>query len=79
MHSQNASGNTPEQSATRNAEFENVSHKTSFHQSSAMYAAQMVRFQYTKESKNQFKRECLEHLKASLAPRGTITKKASQS
>lgn len=41
-------------------------HGMSFHQSAAMHAAQMVRYQYTKESKNRFRRECLEHLKASL-------------
>ncbi|RON17923.1 hypothetical protein BK660_21780 [Pseudomonas brassicacearum] len=42
------------------------SHALSYHQSAAMYAANMVRFQYTKESKTKFRRECLEHLKASL-------------
>lgn len=44
-----------------------VSHQVSFHQSAAMYAANMVKFQYTKESKSKFRRECLDHLKASLA------------
>lgn len=43
-----------------------VSHALSFHQSAAMHAARMVRFQYTKESKTKFRRECLDHLKASL-------------
>ena len=43
-----------------------VSHALSFHQSAAMYAANMVRFQYAKESKAKFRRECLDHLKASL-------------
>jgi hypothetical protein len=43
-----------------------VNHALSFHQSAAMYAANMVRFQYTKESKAQCRRECLKHLKASL-------------
>jgi hypothetical protein len=44
-----------------------VSHALSFHQAAAMYAANMIRFQYTKESKAKCRRECLEHLKASLA------------
>ena len=38
------------------------------HQSAAMSAALLVRFQYSRESKTQFSRECLDHLKASLAP-----------
>ena len=38
------------------------------HQSAAMSAVLLVRFQYHRESKTQFSRECLEHLKASLAP-----------
>ncbi len=36
------------------------------HQSAAMSAALLVRFQYSRESKTQFSRECLDHLKASL-------------
>ena len=46
------------------------SHALSFHQSAAMYAANMIRFQYTKESKAKCRRECLEHLKASLSHKG---------
>ena len=38
------------------------------HQSAAMSAALLVRFQYSRESKAQFSRECLYHLKVSLAP-----------
>jgi len=38
------------------------------HQSAAMRAALLVRFQYSRESKILFRRECLNHLKASLAP-----------
>ena len=38
------------------------------HQSAAMRAALLVRSQYSRESKIQFRRECLDHLKASLAP-----------
>jgi hypothetical protein len=41
-------------------------HSIAYHQSAAMHAAQMVRMQYTRESKNLFRRECLAHLKASL-------------
>lgn len=41
-------------------------HSVAYHQSAAMHAAKMVRLQYTRESKNLFRRECLEHLKASL-------------
>lgn len=43
-----------------------ANHALSFHQSAAMYAANMIRFQYTKEAKAKCRRECLEHLKASL-------------
>ena len=38
------------------------------HQRAAMSAARLVRFQYSRESKTQFSRECLDHLKASLVP-----------
>jgi len=38
------------------------------HQSAAMRAALLIRCQYSRESKTQFSRECLDHLKASLAP-----------
>ncbi|MGP5464954.1 hypothetical protein ACTXNP_01130 [Pseudomonas helleri] len=38
------------------------------HQSAAMQAALLVRVQYSRESKVLFRRECLSHLKASLAP-----------
>ena len=38
------------------------------HQSAAMRAALLVRCQYSRESKILFRRECLEHLKASLVP-----------
>ena len=37
-------------------------------QSAAMRAALLVRCQYSPESKIQFRRECLDHLKASLVP-----------
>ncbi|WDH25017.1 hypothetical protein [Pseudomonas chlororaphis] len=66
MHTSTNSSNTQDNVATRFPGSENVSHVQSFHQSAAMYAAHMVRFQYTRDSKNKFRRECLEHLKASL-------------
>lgn len=47
-----------------------TSHALSFHQHAAMYAARMIRFQYANESKSKFRRECLEHLKASLLNKG---------
>ena len=53
-----ASSNTPE----------NPPKPRTNHQSAAMSAALLVRFQYSRESKTQFSRECLDHLKASLAP-----------
>lgn len=45
----------------------NASHPRISHQSAAMRAALLVRCQYSRESKVQFRRECLDHLKASLA------------
>lgn len=39
----------------------------SSHQYSAMQAALQVRRQYSRESKSKFRRECLQHLKASLS------------
>lgn len=47
-----------------------TSHAVSFHQHAAMYAARMIRFQYTNDSKTKFRRECLQHLKASLSHEG---------
>ncbi|MCK8669387.1 hypothetical protein M1M11_31375 [Pseudomonas azerbaijanoccidens] len=67
MHHQTNSINTSSSVATHFHNPNFVSHELSFHQSAAMYAAKMVRFQYTKESKTKFRRECLDHLKASLA------------
>lgn len=37
-------------------------------QSAAMDAALLIGVQYSHESKSQFRRECLDYLKASLAP-----------
>lgn len=36
------------------------------HQQAAMLAARMIRFQYSTESKNRFRRDCVNSLKASL-------------
>ena len=47
--------------------FTSVLEFRSTHQSAAMQTALLVRFQYSRESKAQFRRECIEHLKASLA------------
>ncbi|MGO2287010.1 hypothetical protein [Pseudomonas lundensis] len=55
------SGNTAE------AQVSNTTPSRSNHQSAAMHAALLVRYQYSRESKNQFRRECLDHLKASLS------------
>ena len=55
------------ESAPRFLQSQNVAHTRNYHLSAAMHAAQMVRFQYTQGAKNQFRRECLDHLKASLA------------
>ena len=46
----------------------NASQPRANRQSAAMRAALLVRFQYSRESKILFRRECLNHLKASLAP-----------
>lgn len=42
------------------------SHRKSFHQSAAMNAARMIRYQYAPASKDLLRRECVEHLRASL-------------
>ncbi|NNA01928.1 hypothetical protein [Pseudomonas lundensis] len=55
------SGNTAE------AHVSNKPQSRSNHQSAAMHAALLVRYQYSRESKTQFRRECLNHLKASLS------------
>jgi len=52
--------------ATRLYETQQVSLHCITHQSAAMYAALQVRYQYSRESKFKFSRECLDHLKASL-------------
>ena len=53
--------------ATLSGESEKVSRHRPTIQSAAMDAALLVGVQYSHESKSQFRRECLSHLKASLA------------
>ena len=65
MHKESESYNT--NPAPRFTRDENVAHDKSFHQSAAMHAARMIGYQYTREAKNEFRRECIDHLKASLA------------
>jgi hypothetical protein len=65
MHNQITSDN-PCHVATHFRDPHFVSHALSFHQSAALDAANMVRLQYAKVSKASFRRECLDHLKASL-------------
>lgn len=59
-------GNT-EYVATLLNRSQDVSQHRTDHQSAAMQAALLVRCQYSNESKTQFRRVCLDHLKASLA------------
>ncbi|WP_157720186.1 hypothetical protein [Pseudomonas prosekii] len=66
MNTQSSLVNTPANVATRFAESENVS-RIDFHLSAAMHAANQIRFQYSKPSKNQLVRECLDQLRAFLA------------
>ncbi len=43
-----------------------VSHQKSYHKSAALHAARMIRLQYAAHSKAALRRECVEHLRASL-------------
>lgn len=43
-----------------------VSHRKAYHQSAALHAARMIRFQYSRASRVALKIECVEHLRASL-------------
>ena len=54
MSTNESSGNT----------LHSVAHLRAMHQFAAMQAALLVRFQYSRESKILFHRECLNHLKA---------------
>jgi hypothetical protein len=66
MHNQISSGNT-HHVATLFDHSQKVSQHRITHQSAAMHAALLVRFQYSRESKSRFRRDCLDHLKASLS------------
>ncbi|QAY85376.1 hypothetical protein [Pseudomonas arsenicoxydans] len=66
MHHQIESINTPANVATRFGNSENVS-RIDFHLCAAMRAAKQIRFQYSKPSKKQLVRECLDQLRAFLA------------
>lgn len=52
---------------------EKVSRHRSAIQSAAMSAALLIGIQYSPESKSQFRRECFDHLKASLAPARNVS------
>jgi hypothetical protein len=65
MHNQIPPGN-PHHVVTLFDLSQKVSQRRTTHQSAAMHAALLVRCQYSRESKSQFRRECLDHLKASL-------------
>ncbi len=43
-----------------------VSHQKAYHQSAALHAARMIPLQYAATSKAALRRECVEHLRASL-------------
>jgi hypothetical protein len=62
-HAVNSSGDV----ATLSGDSEKVSRHLVTNQSAAMNAAVLIGIQYSPESKSQFRRECLDHLKASLA------------
>lgn len=54
--------------ATLSSESEKVSRHAVSDQSAAMNTALMIGGQYSLASKTKYRRECLNHLKASLAP-----------
>lgn len=60
--------NSSSDDATLSGEFVKVSRHQDVNQSAAMNAALMIGGQYSQASKSQFRRACLNHLKASLAP-----------
>jgi len=41
-------------------------HQKAYHQFAALHAARMIRLQYAASSKSALRRECVEHLRASL-------------
>ena len=54
--------------ATLSGDSKKVSRHLNTNQSAAMNAALMIGGQYSHASKSQFRRECLDYLRASLAP-----------
>jgi hypothetical protein len=60
--------NSSGDAATLFSESEKVSRHAISDQSAAMNAALMIGGQYSLASKTKYRRECLNHLKASLAP-----------
>lgn len=54
--------------ATLSERVQSVSQNQITNQSAAMQAALQVCRQYSRESKSNFRQECLDHLRASLAP-----------
>jgi len=59
--------------ATLSSESEKLSRRAVSNQSAAMSAALLIGIQYSPESKSQFRQECLDHLKASLAPARNVS------
>ncbi|MCM8742387.1 hypothetical protein [Pseudomonas koreensis] len=66
MHQSIQTINTPASVATQFGNGENVSPSFT-HLTSAMNAAEQIRFQYSKPAKKQLVRECLDQLRAFLA------------
>lgn len=60
--------NSSEGVAILSGSSEKVSRHLAMNQSAAMDAALMISGQYSLASKSKFRRECLNHLRASLAP-----------
>lgn len=67
MHTTNPDVQGLNDPAPRNDKLQFVARDIAAHQEAAMLAARMIRFQYSTESKNRFRRECVNNLKASLA------------
>jgi hypothetical protein len=67
MHTTNPDVQGLNDPAPRNEQSLFVAPDISAHQEAAMLAARMIRFQYSTQAKNRFRRECVNSLKASLA------------
>ncbi|MFK3971082.1 hypothetical protein ACI2KS_10185 [Pseudomonas sp. NPDC087358] len=59
--------NSSSNAAPRNVNSQIVAREVAAHQEAAMLAARMIKFQYSTEAKNRFRRECVTNLKASLS------------